>query len=262
MTMGIEYVYIFWLAVLGGIMGSFFNVCVYRIPRSMSLIHPGSLCPVCQVPIKFYDNIPLISYIILRGRCRSCGCTISLRYPLIETLSVVIIVVNFIQFDFSFEFVYYTFFLWLMLIIAFIDYEHLIIPDSLSIAGVIIGFGGAFFARHESMLWVFLGGIITGVVLLFIKFFSRILFHKESLGMGDVKLGIVVGAFMGWEMALLSLYFSFVLVFLYGLGLIVKERQFPNQKFPLGSFIALGTGIGIFWGEALLRFYIEQLSGI
>ncbi|SHK55508.1 prepilin peptidase [Thermocrinis minervae] len=246
-----EYVLLF---VIGSVLGSFYNVLIYRIPRGMSIIRPGSSCPKCGSSIKFYDNIPIISYLILRGRCRYCGEKISLRYPVVEFLSGALACLSYYKWGATFEaFVYFVFFS-LLLILSFIDWQTFTLPDSLTLGGLAFGLITSFF-RHdlrfpESLLGSLLGG---GLFLAIYLFYVKVR-KMEGLGFGDVKLMAFIGSVGGPWAVIFSVSLGSILGLLYAIPIILKHRSF-DFVIPYGPFLSLGAFLGLVFKDYLLSIF-------
>ncbi len=244
--------------ITGLVIGSFLNVCIYRLPRGESLIFPPSHCPECGSPIRWYDNIPLVSYLLLKGRCRTCSHAISPVYPLVEGACGLLYLLTFLS-HYLKTFSLLAFFKDILFIsflipIFFIDLKNQIIPNSLSygllMAGIIFGY------LEGSFLQSLLGaGTGTGI-LLGVYFLGYLFLRQESFGIGDVKLAAGIGAFLGWRKALLCLFLSFILGgLLCGLLLLLhlKERR---DKIPFAPFLVTGALLSIFLGEKLIYLYL------
>jgi leader peptidase (prepilin peptidase)/N-methyltransferase len=242
--------------VLGLIIGSFSNVCIYRIPRNESLIRPGSHCPKCNQPIKFYDNIPLVSFIILKGKCRYCKEKISWQYPLVEFLTAVLYLLLFLRYGLQLVTFVYMFFCSALIIITFIDLKENIIPDVLSLPLLLLGFLMSFFLKNLSPINSLLGILAGGGVLLLVAILGSFLFKKEAMGGGDIKLAAMVGAFLGWQLTLLSLFLSFFTGAIIGIVILIKNKG-ESDPIPFGPFIALGTIIALFFGNSIINWYLS-----
>ncbi len=242
--------------LLGLIIGSFSNVCIYRIPRNESLIRPGSHCPKCNQPIKFYDNIPLVSFIILRGKCRYCKEKISWQYPLVEFLTAVFYLLLFLRYGLQLVTFVYMFFCSALIIITFIDLKENIIPDVLSLPFLLLGFLMSFFLKNLSPINSLLGILAGGGVLLLVAILGSFLFKKEAMGGGDIKLAAMVGAFLGWRLTLLSLFLSFFTGAIIGIVILIKNKG-ESDPIPFGPFIALGTIIALFFGNSIINWYLS-----
>jgi len=242
--------------LLGLIIGSFSNVCIYRIPRQESLIRPGSHCPKCNQPIKFYDNIPLVSFIILKGKCRYCKEKISWQYPLVEFLTAVLYLLLFLRYGLQLVTFVYMFFCSALIIITFIDLKENIIPDVLSLPFLLLGFLMSFFLKNLSPINSLLGILAGGGVLLLVAILGSFLFKKEAMGGGDIKLAAMVGAFLGWQLTLLSLFLSFFTGAIIGIVILIKNKG-ESDPIPFGPFIALGTIIALFFGHSIINWYLS-----
>jgi leader peptidase (prepilin peptidase)/N-methyltransferase len=241
--------------VFGMVLGSFANVCIYRIPINKSIVNPPSSCPRCGERIKFYDNVPLFSYILLGGKCRHCSDRISFQYPLVEAFFGLMSWVLFIRYGLSYQYFLLLLFIGLLIIISIIDLYHKIIPDLLSIPGIIIGFGASFLLARthwaDSLIGIIAGG---GVLFLVAVIFERIT-GKEGMGGGDVKLLAMIGGWMGWKslpFILLMSSFSGVLI---GGGALLLSGKSHRTRIPFGPFLSLGALIYLFFGSELIDWY-------
>ena len=243
--------------MIGLVIGSFSNVCIYRIPRNESVIFPASHCPVCNQSIKWYDNIPLLSYLILKGKCRYCQIKISAQYPLVEFLTGYIYLVLFLLYGLQLKAFVYMLLCSALIIISFIDLKEQIIPDTISLPFTAIGFLLSFFLKDISPIDSLLGILIGGGSLLLVAVVGSYLFKKEAMGGGDIKLAAMVGAFLGWQLTLLSLFLGFFFGAIYGLIILIKNKEKDEESdvVPFGPFIALGTVLALFFGEAILKWY-------
>jgi len=246
--------------ILGLCIGSFLNVCIYRIPILKSIVSPGSTCMSCNQPIRFYDNIPVISYLLLRGRCRNCKTPFSFRYPLIELLSGLFALGAFLRWGMSAESLIYYGFIAVLVVITFIDIDHYIIPDVISLPGIPVGIIASFFLPEmtfkASMIGVLLGGGILYTVAWTYNFFA----HKEGMGGGDIKLLAMIGAFVGWKGVLVTLFIGSVVGTLAGGSVMLYTRSSLKLKIPFGPFLAIGAMIHIFFGEDLIYWYWNGLQ--
>lgn len=254
--------------IFGLIFGSFGNVLIYRLPKGISIINPPSSCPKCGKRIKWYDNIPVISYLILRGKCRYCGNQISIRYPLVELLNGILFMLAGIYFKNDVQATICSLFFFLLIVISFIDIEHMIIPDKISLTFALASLGISVFGSIVEKPFLPLIGkpglifSIEGVVYLMVAFIviealSRKIFNKEGIGMGDIKLGISIGIYLG-PYSLLSLFLAYFIGAPLGFYLKYKVK---SEYIPFGPFLALGSIITIFFGEAIVRWYFS-LAGI
>lgn len=247
------------VGVLGLVVGSFLNVCIYRIPRTQSIILPSSRCPLCGLPINPLDNIPLVSYMLLMGRCRHCGGRISLRYPFIETLNAILYVILIYRFGIGWYTPIYLAFLSSLIVITFIDLDFQIIPDSITLTGIPIGLiAGSLLLPDPFMRAGMLGfktsiiGAFTGFSLFYlVAFFSR-----GGMGGGDIKMMAMVGALMGWKSVLVTTFIGSLFGSLVGLFLMIFKDKGRKTKIPFGPFLAMGAVITLFWGQEILRLYL------
>jgi leader peptidase (prepilin peptidase) / N-methyltransferase len=247
---------IFLVFVLGLIVGSFSNVCIYRIPRNESVIYPASHCPKCRNKIKPIDNIPLLSYILLKGRCRNCGSKISIQYPLVEFLTGLIYLIIYLIYGLSIQSLAYIILSSALIIITFIDLQEQMIPDVISLPGIVVGLILSFIVPYMSFINSALGALVGGGIILIIAWVGSIIFKKEAMGGGDVKLTAMIGAFLGWRYTIISLFLGFFLGALIGIILIMTKIKKREDVIPFGPFIALGSIITLLWGEKILSWYI------
>jgi leader peptidase (prepilin peptidase)/N-methyltransferase len=253
MYYGVNDVLIF---ILGLIVGSFSNVCIYRIPRNESIIYPASHCPKCRSNISLKDNIPLISYILLKGRCRNCKSKISIQYPIVEFLTGLIYLIIYLIYGFSIQTIIYIILSSALIIIAFIDLNEQIVPDVISLPGIVIGFIISFFVPYISYINSALGVVVGGGIILIIGIAGSVIFKKEAMGGGDVKLAAMIGAFLGWRYIIISLFLGFFLGALAGIILILSKIKSREDTVPFGPFIVLGSFITLLWGEQIISWYI------
>jgi len=253
MQYGIEISIIF---ILGLIIGSFSNVCIYRIPKKESIVFPASHCPNCNSTIKAIDNIPLLSYFLLKGKCRKCGEKISIRYPIVEFLTGVIYLLIFLVYGRSLQTLIYTLLSSALIIIAFIDLDEQIIPDEISLPGIVIGFVLSFIVPYISYFNSILGTIVGGGIIFLIALVGLAIFKKEAMGGGDVKLSAMIGAFIGWKYIMISLFIGFFIGAIAGILLILLKIRNRDDLVPFGPFIVLGSFITLLWGENILSWYL------
>ena len=253
MYYGINVVLIF---ILGLIVGSFSNVCIYRIPRNESIIYPASHCPKCRSNISPKDNIPLLSYILLKGRCRNCKSKISIQYPIVEFLTGLIYLIVYLIYGLSIQSLIYIILSSALIIIAFIDLNEQVIPEVISLPGMVIGLILSFFVPYISFINSALGIVIGGGIILVIRLAGSLIFKKESMGIGDIELAAMIGAFLGWRYIIISLFLGFFLGALAGIILILSKIKSREDVVPFGPFIVLGSFITLLWGEKIISWYI------
>lgn len=248
------------LFCLGAAVGSFLNVCIYRLPRKKSIVRPGSYCPHCKQPIAWYDNIPFLSYLLLRRQCRRCGAKISFRYFVVELLTAAAFLLLFDYFGLSLLFWIYAAVCSSLILVSFIDIDIREIPDEISLGGTLIGLilSAAFPSLQETAsshlaLWRSFLGILAGAGAIYITgLIGNAIFKKESMGGGDVKLMAMIGAFLGWKLALLTFFIAPFFGAAVGIALKIKRGE---SLIPYGPFLSLAALISIVWGEEII-FYL------
>jgi leader peptidase (prepilin peptidase)/N-methyltransferase len=248
---------IFFSLLFGLALGSFLNVCIYRMPLKISIINPPSRCPNCDKNIRFYDNIPLISYILLRGKCRNCGQPVSIRYPLVELITGLLSIALFIRYGLSGSYFLFLAFSASLVTISFIDLQHQIIPDVISLSGILLGLAVSFFFSHITWYNSLIGIIGGGGSLYLIAVVFEKLTGKEGMGGGDIKLLAMIGAWMGWKALPFIILLSSFIGIIIGGGSLLISRQGLRTKIPFGPFLALGTLIYLFFGIELVSWYFQ-----
>ena len=242
---------------LGAAVGSFLNVLIHRIPEEQSIVFPASHCPVCGHGIRFYDNMPLISYLLLRGRCRDCGESISARYPLVEGLTAILSLMLYWKFGLSWPYLFAFIFVCALVTITFIDLDHQIIPDVISLPGIPVFFLAAVFVMNLSVLDAFLGFLIGGGVLYGVAFFYELLTKREGMGGGDIKLLAMIGAFLGWQSLLFVLLVSSFVGAAVGITIMIVRGRDMKYAVPFGPFLSLGAFAYLFFGAELTAFFFH-----
>jgi leader peptidase (prepilin peptidase)/N-methyltransferase len=244
--------------IVGAAIGSFLNVCIFRIPAESSIIKPSSQCPSCHHPIRFYDNIPIISFILLRARCRDCGEKISWRYPLIELITALLTLLLFMKFGLTLNFLVFFIFTAVLIVISFIDLDHQIIPDILSLPGIPIFFLAAVFIVkvpwHEALIGLLVGGGVLFLIALIYEFITK----REGMGGGDIKLLAMIGGFLGWKSLIFVLLFSSLAGAIVGITAMVIKKQDMKYAVPFGPFLSLAAIAYIFWGDVFMRLLFLQ----
>jgi leader peptidase (prepilin peptidase)/N-methyltransferase len=243
--------------LFGAIIGSFLNVCIYRIARSKSIVKPNSFCPNCEKPIKFYDNIPIVSYILLGGKCRQCGAKISKRYPFVELITAVIFLMIYRRWNLSYEMFIQMFFVSLLIVIAFIDYDFQIIPDILSIGGLVLGLLIAFVRPGFRFMDALYGVLLGGGVLFVIAYGYQLIMKREGMGGGDIKLLAMIGAFTGLKGVLFSLIGGSIIGSLVGIPLMLIKKENTKYAIPFGPFLSLGALIFLFSGDRFIYGFLN-----
>lgn len=251
----------FFVFVLGCCLGSFFNVVIHRLPAGESLVSPGSCCPTCKHRIAFYDNIPLLSYLLLKGKCRYCRVGISIRYPLVEAVTGGLAFFLFRLHGLDVQFFIELFLVSVLVIITFIDLDTYTIPNTLSLGGLIIGVVLSFFSERVSWFDSLLGLLIGGGFLYLIAIGYEFLRHQEGLGMGDVKLMGMIGAFVGWPGVVFTTLAASLLGTLVGGIVMWRSRKGLATMLPFGPFLSIGAVCYLFWGEGLFNWYLGVVLG-
>jgi len=247
----------FFIFVLGAVVGSFLNVIIHRLPEEKSIVFPASHCPKCRHAIRLYDNIPLISYLILKGRCRDCSEAISLRYPLVELLTAILSLLTFWKFGLSIQYLCAFTFVCSLIAITFIDLDHQIIPDVISLPGIPIFFLAAVFVMDLRILDAFLGFLIGGGVLYSIASIYELVTKREGMGGGDIKLLGMIGAFLGWQSLLFVLLISSFAGAAVGITLMIIKGRDMKYAVPFGPFLSLGAVVYLFFGARLLNLFLS-----
>ena len=267
----------------GACIGSFLNVCIYRIPIDLSVVTPGSHCPVCKKPIKWYQNIPIFSYIFLGGKCANCGTKISPRYVLVELLVALLFLLVWLKFniypgprplglipitDPKLIPVYWLVITGLVLG-TFVDFEHMIIPDRVTLGGIVCGLicSALVPSLHGQTEWLpslvqsGIGAAVGWGSLWSVAVLGEFIFKKEAMGFGDVKLMGAIGAFFGWQAVLFTIIISSFAGSIVGIALILSGRKEMQSKIPYGPYISLAALLWIYWGETWWNWYIRFLTG-
>ena len=258
--------------LLGSIFGSFLNVCIFRMPsEGYSLVRPSSHCPLCKKSILWFDNIPIISFLFLKGRCRYCRERISFQYPLIEALTAVIFLAGYAHYGLSFNFFVYAVFACGLIVATFIDIRWRIIPDEISLGGIVVG---VLFALIKSLPHLkkitqsplmdsVIGAIVGGALIYGSGLLGNLIIFKlmkkgpiegetESMGGGDVKLLAMIGSFIGWKLTVLTFFIAPFFGAVVGVYILLLKK---SHLIPYGPFLSLAAFISLFWGKDILRFF-------
>jgi leader peptidase (prepilin peptidase) / N-methyltransferase len=244
-------------ALFGAIIGSFLNVCIHRLPRDTSIVWPASACPTCGRALSWFENIPIVSYTFLLGRCRTCRAPISMRYPIVEALTAAMFALAWWYYGPGPLLVSRLIFGCALIVLFAIDLEHHLLPNVITLTGIIVGFLLSFTTEQpgwrSSLIGIVAGG---GVLFLIAEGYYRVR-HEEGLGMGDVKMLAMMGAFLGWPLAILSLMIASVAGTIVGIALIVTGRGTMKYALPFGTFLAIGAAVSAAAGQAILRWYFR-----
>ncbi len=247
--------------LFGALIGSFLNVCIYRLPRQESIAWPGSHCPTCAHSIAWYDNLPIVSYLALTGRCRHCNARIPFRYPIVEILNAAGYIGILWIFGPSWSAVVYGFLYSALLVVAGTDLSHKIIPNVVTLPGIILGLVCATTVLPLGFVNSVLGIVVGGGILWLLAWASPYLFGKEGMGGGDIKLLAMIGAFLGWKPAVMTIMVGSLLGSLVGIALIVTQVIKREDYIPFGPFLVCGALVALFFGQSVLDWYQGLLAG-
>jgi len=244
------------LVLLGLAVGSFLNVCIYRIPHKKSLVHPGSRCPGCGYELRWFDNIPVISYLLLLGRCRKCRARISIRYPLVELATMALFVVHGMVFGWAPLLVPRLLFACMLVVLFAIDLEHQLLPNVITLPGIIVGLIASTVLPPgfvDALIGTLIGG---GVLWLIAEAYYRFSGH-EGMGGGDIKMLAMIGAFLGWKLVIITLVLSSFAGSIIGLSVIAVKRGGLKYALPYGTFLALGALVASLFGDQIVTWYVS-----
>lgn len=250
--------------LFGGIIGSFLNVCIYRLPLSRSVVTPRSRCGHCQVVIAAHHNIPILSYFILRGRCAHCGYPFSIRYAIIEMFTAVLAALVFGFYGLSWLSVALFVFLAAMLVVTVVDLDHRIIPDEISLGGLAVGLLAAWVVPIFTPNWFvspinsWFGAILGGGLFWVVGWVYHRLTQQHGIGLGDVKLLAMIGAWFGWQLVVLTIFFSSLLGSLYGVLLMMIRQRSSRYPIPFGPFIVIGCVLSLWLGDYCLQLLLNS----
>jgi leader peptidase (prepilin peptidase)/N-methyltransferase len=244
--------------IFGGVVGSFLNVCIWRIPEGKSIAFPSSHCPKCGKSIRPFDNIPVLSWLLLRGRCRDCGESISARYPLVELLTALLSLAIFWKFGPSPAYLAAFLFTAALIVITFIDFDHQIIPDVISLPGIPVFFLLAVFVMDMGFLDSLLGLLVGGGFLYVIAVGYELLTKREGMGGGDIKLLAMIGAFLGWKSLFFVVFMSSILGAAVGIVLILIKGKDMKYAVPFGPFLSIAAVMYLFVGRELTHLMLYR----
>ncbi len=253
----LEPAFIFIFFWLGAILGSFGNVIIYRLPKGESIVSPRSYCYSCKKQIKWYDNIPVISWFILRGKCRSCGAKYSFRYPFVELLTGVLFALAYYYIGMSWTLLEYLIFIFGLVVCTFIDLDHMILPDEFTLSGIVIGLVGAALNPQREFLDSLFGVLMGGGFLWGMAYVYYLLTKQEGMGGGDIKLLAWIGALLGWKAIPFVIMTSAITGSIIGLIMARKQNAGLKSVIPFGPYLALGAIIYLFGGEAIALWYLD-----
>lgn len=252
------------LFVLGLVMGSFYNVVIFRVPEGKSIVKPRSACGSCGTVLKTWDLIPVFSFLFLKGKCRYCKAKISAQYPLVELLTGFLFVVLYLKFGLTVELFFSAFLMSVLLNVFFIDLKHQIIPNGLVLTGLIGGI--AFFVLRfwykdailDGAAWYspLLGMLVTSGFLFLVALLGKVIYKGDAMGMGDVKIFMPIGLFLGFKLGIIALFFSVLIGGLTGLFLILTKLKDRKSQIPFGPFIVAGSFLALLFGQEVLTWYL------
>lgn len=235
------------LFVVGAMLGSFGNVCIYRIPKGENIAFPSSHCQKCKYQIPWYLNIPIFGWLIIRGRCANCKEPVSFRYPLVEFLVGMAFVMLYLRYGWSWTLLEYSVFVWGLIISSFIDYDHMILPDVFTLSGIVLGLAGSVLNPERDYYDALVGVVFGGGFLLLISYSYYMIRKIEGLGGGDIKLLAWVGAYLGWQAIPFTLFCASFFGLIVGVTYIKLSKQDMQTGIPFGPFLSLGALIYTFW---------------
>jgi leader peptidase (prepilin peptidase)/N-methyltransferase len=241
-------------ALLGLVIGSFLNVCIHRLPQRKSIVSPASSCPRCGYVLRWYDNIPVLSYLALRGRCRGCKAPISLRYPIVELVTMGVFVAHYLVFGLDIMLVPRLLFACALIVLFAIDLEHHLLLDVITLPGIVVGLAFSLMLPPgivSAVIGVLVGG---GILWLIGEAYYRYA-GEEGMGGGDVKMLAMIGAFLGWKLAVLTLVFSSLAGSIVGLVVIASRRGGMKYALPYGTFLAIGALVASLFGDPIVTWY-------
>ncbi|MGE0705086.1 MAG: A24 family peptidase [Vicinamibacterales bacterium] len=243
--------------LVGAVVGSFLNVCIYRLPRNRSVVWPASACPHCRRQLSWFENVPILGYVALRGRCRTCGAAIGVQYPIVELVTALLFAGAWWYYGPGLLLVSRVLFGCALIVLFAIDLEHHLLPNAITLPGIAAGFGFSFFTDpgwSSSLLGILAGG---GSLYLIAEAYYR-LRHEEGLGMGDVKMLAMIGAFLGWRLTVMTLMMASLAGSIIGLGIIAWKGEGMKYALPFGTFLAIGAGLAASVGPSVLDWYMQQ----
>lgn len=247
------------ILIYGLIIGSFLNVCIYRIPRGESIAWPGSHCPTCNHSLSWYDNIPLFSYLVLKGKCRYCKAHISAQYPVVESLNALLYIIMYLRYGFGVDFIFYSLMSSVLLAIIFIDFKEMIIPDSLVLSIVVFTIIYKIVNYFVYGLSLDLFGSILGMLIAGGLFLTIVLLSRGGMGGGDVTLIGALGFVLGVKYILLNIFLSFILGAIISVFLLAAKIKTRKDPIPFGPFIALGFFMTSLVGQSIINWYFNLL---
>ncbi len=240
--------------------GSFLNVVIYRLPRQLSLISPPSSCPQCNKRVAPYDNIPVVSYILLRGKCRYCGNGIPISYLMVEILTPLSFLLLYNQYDLSLHFFTSCIFASAMIVLGFIDFYHQIIPDIITFPGLALALVYTFFRSDLTLAEAVMGAVAGSGFLLLVYGAYYLLRNQEGLGVGDMTMMLLIGAYLGWKLVFFTLILASLMGSLAGIYFLLFKKKDLQYALPFGTFLAPAAFIALIWGYKIIKWYFGLYS--
>lgn len=258
-----EHIITVWVGLFGLVIGSFLNVVIYRLPRRVSFVSGRSSCPRCSTQLKWYHNIPVVSFIFQCGKCAFCGKKISYRYPAVEMLNALFYLYFYWQFGFSLSFGIFAFLSSALLLIFFIDLDFQIIPDVITLPGMVIGLLVSLLPGGIGIVPAAIGLVAGGGSLYLIAILGDWLFKKDSMGGGDIKMAAMLGAFLGWQKIILIFMSAAVIGLVVSLVIMIFSAHLRKTRVvPFGPFLSMGAMLAIVYGDNLISFYMTNVLGL
>jgi leader peptidase (prepilin peptidase)/N-methyltransferase len=243
--------------VFGAVVGSFLNVCIFRLPEDLSIVFPSSHCFSCKKPVAFYDNIPIVSFILLQARCRNCKTPLSYQYPLVELLTGLAALACIVKWGITLNALSIFLFVAALIVITFIDFAHKIIPDVISLPGILYGLLIALVLPKITFLDSLLGALLGGGSLLLVAGVYYLLTKQEGMGLGDVKLLAMMGAFLGWQSILFIIMIGSFTGAVIGIAVMLIKQKDRRYAIPFGPFLSLGAVGYLFYGNEIIYWYMN-----
>jgi leader peptidase (prepilin peptidase)/N-methyltransferase len=243
------------VALLGMMLGSFMNVCIYRLPRGLSPVRPRSSCPSCGHILSWYENVPVVSYLVLRGRCRACRTWISPMYPIVEFITGAVFLAGYVWYGPTPLLIVRLVFAWAMIALFVIDLQHKILPNVITLPGIAVGVLANALAGPGWVASLIGAAVGAGILFAIAEVYYRVR-HEEGLGMGDVKMLGMIGAFLGWKLVLVTLVLSSFLGSIVGIGVLIAKKESLKYALPFGTFLAAGALVAAVGGDAILNWYL------
>ncbi len=259
---GTEPLFTLFAALLGMLIGSFLNVVILRLPQKRaSIVFPGSHCPQCKTPLSWYENIPVFSYVVQRGKCRHCKISISWQYPIVEIITALLAGALILKFGLTISFLGYFVFAAALVVIIFIDIQHQIIPDVISLPGIVLGFLFSFVNPQISWTSSLLGILLGGGVLYLVALCYFLLRKIEGMGGGDIKLLAMLGAFLGWQSLLFIIFFSSFTGSIIGILFLTLVKKDHKTHIPFGPFLSIAAFCYLFFSEEIIFLFNLYMDG-